>query len=67
MSDLTLQSLRELADLMRKHAMLPRVVKTKKEAQELTRNDPCGHKWQVGEEYYRAETLSKTMPIKVER
>lgn len=53
-SGLTLEKIRSAADLMRKNDIPACVVKTKKEALEMTRNDPGGREWKVGEEYYMA-------------
>lgn len=49
---LTLEKIVSVANLLRDNSVPPRVVKTAKEARNLTKNDPCGHKWKVGEKYY---------------
>lgn len=58
---LTLDQLRAARALLQKHAIPPGTVMTQAEADELTRNDPRGHVWRVGERYYRVETLHGTM------
>lgn len=50
--ELTLEKFREVVAKMRENAIKPRTIKTKKEARQLTKQDPVGRKWKVGEEYY---------------
>lgn len=58
---LTIDMLRACADTLRKHVVPPCVVKTQHEADELTRNDPLWRTWNVGDKYYRVDTLRGTM------
>lgn len=64
---LTIDMLRACAKTLRKHAIPPCTVKTQAEADELTMNDPTGHEWRVGEQYYRVETLRGTMAFTDEK
>lgn len=51
---LTTDMIRRAAALAQSQHVTPRTVKTKREAAMLTRADPAGHKWQVGDQYYLA-------------
>jgi hypothetical protein len=49
---LTAQQLREVVAQMKAHAVPPRIVCSEDEAYLMTADDPTGHIWYVGEEYY---------------
>ena len=51
----TLEQLRSAARALQRNAATPFKVKNKDDADKMTANDPCGHVWIVGEEYYRSE------------
>ena len=38
--------------VMRENAVKGKIIKTQKEAHRMTKNDPFGHVWNVGDEYY---------------
>lgn len=52
MNTLTLEAIRKAKKLANDCAIHPHYVKTQKEAKILSKNDPCGYKWKVGEAYY---------------
>lgn len=54
---------REAAKLLRENLVPPNVVKTKQDAQELTKRDPSGRVWRVGERYYLAVMKSHRFPV----
>lgn len=49
---ITVEMIRKMAAKMKENEIPPRTVKTRKEARELTANDPVGHVWSVGDKYY---------------
>lgn len=49
---LQLDDIRKVAEKMKENSIKPRVVKSKREARIMTKNDVLGHTWIVGEEYY---------------
>lgn len=51
----TLEQLRKISQTLSKNAVKPFRVKNSAVAKAMTDNDPTGHVWQVGEEYYRLE------------
>lgn len=55
MSDLTRKRIEELARRFRGfHVVLPKIIETQEEADEVTSRDVTGKKWEVGEKYYNA-------------
>jgi hypothetical protein len=52
---ITTTLLRRVVSKMKEHEIPPRTVKTRKEAREFTANDPAGHIWYVGDQYYLVE------------
>ena len=51
---LTQEMTEKVAKVMRENNIPPRIIKTEKEAKELTAADPFGKTWKVGDEYYHA-------------
>ena len=49
---ITLESLRKVASKMKENKIPESAVKTRKEALELTANDPADKAWSIGEKYY---------------
>ena len=49
---ITLESLRKVASKMKENKIPASTVKTRKEALELTANDPIGKAWSIGDKYY---------------
>lgn len=49
---------RDLRDYMRFRHIEPSVIKDEDEAQRLSRHDPLGKKWAVGDEYYELHPLT---------
>jgi hypothetical protein len=48
----TLDNLRKLGATLRKNAVRPKTARDSEEADRMTANDPSGHVWHVGDEYY---------------
>ena len=51
-NSITLDSLNRAVALMKELSVKPKIVESKKEARRMTKNDPTGHTWKVGEKYY---------------
>lgn len=49
----TLKILRQTVAKMRQHEVKPFTVRTKTQAARMRKIDPFGHKWVVGEKYYK--------------
>lgn len=49
---LTLEKMRALREFAIKNEKKPFVVKTDKQAAEMTKNDPCGREWKKGDEFF---------------
>lgn len=49
---LTLAQLRNAVARLKQHALPAVTVVSEAEAQAMTRDDPAGHVWHVGEQYY---------------
>jgi hypothetical protein len=56
---LTLEKLRAAVKILRSNTIPLHVVTTDKEARKLTKNDPSGHIWQKGDQYYYIPFLVK--------
>lgn len=51
----TLEQLRKISRTLRRNAVPPMRVMNAAEAKRMTSDDPAGHVWHVGDEYYRLE------------
>jgi hypothetical protein len=60
---LTLETLHNLKEYMRKQPSPIRYVLTQQEADDLSALDPCGKTWVVGEGYYLIEKIPETRKI----
>ena len=49
---LTLKDIQEATKTLRDNAIPPHVIKTQEAADSLTRVDPTGRTWKIGDEYY---------------
>ena len=48
----TLKDIQKSVEILQKNACKPKKVKGWLQAVRMTLNDPAGHKWKKGEEYY---------------
>ena len=62
-AELTQELAERAVAVMREHNIPPSVIKTDKEAEELTTAAPFGKKWKVGDEYYPATKLGVDFAI----
>ena len=62
-AELTQEQAERAVAVMREHNIPQSVIKTEKEAEELTASDPFGKKWKVGDEYYPATKLGVDFAI----
>lgn len=54
----TLDDIKSLAAFAKANAIQPRVVKDKREARRMRKDDPSGYRWVAGEKYYILETVN---------
>lgn len=56
-STFSVEDLKRLRDMLKPYTVAPRRVKDYAEAMQMTKADPTGHVWEVGEECYDPEDL----------
>lgn len=55
---ITMAMLQKAVAKMKEHQIPPRTIKTRKEARELTANDPTNRVWHLGDKYYLVDGKS---------
>ena len=60
---LTLKDVEKMHQQMKDKSVMPKKVKSKKEAKKLSRHDPLGRTWKKGDEYYLAMSSEYAFPV----